>query len=1625
MNWKKMSKWMISFVLALSTVLYNGEVFAEENTAENEPAVEETAETVSAEETVTETSAEEETLQEEEPAEETETPVITESPEPVEETEPTEEPEVLSEPTEEEEQEELSEEEFNTPEAEEVPENTGKPLPEESEADEAESFDAAYDILGYNITGTSVEADSYYANLTVAIDENVWPEGLYVFYVDADDSEKLDCETFSDQELQEKHLLSQYIAGYSDNETGVITLRAFLDGKEMYTEGSGLSPDKEYVYRIAHAEYVDWSNQYTFVTEAKTFHTKAGISESAITFGNPSHRLGYFTTSSEYDVFNPNHELILKYGIVTNDGKEYRHMDNLIDEQLQISLFCSSSAETVTPFALVYTGNKKETYIYGDTYQCNNPDFSEVTVSSTFTLAETSFAYMINLDKFFDEPVRPTIHYRKKGESEWINNYAYERYSLDPYEFDYVITNAVYKLCEDSLEPNTEYEYYGELRAPSYPVVYNGDDTFAVWTDGSPENPHTFTTGTDRELSEDLFEPDFYAALTELVGDENGQLTVSNLEKIYQMRINIDPSGTSQARGFYGSEFYDITLCMDKPIESLKGIEYLTNLRSLQASENDIKDVSSIKKLKFLESLSLYANDLTEMPDLSNMIFNTGNSLYASVYLDKNLIDPETVTADKLPSGIGNIAEFKDSIARNRREDEIEINQTGGYGAGQVSFYWSGKYSRTYDAVLTIKGKKLQFQNEGSFFEWFALDDYGIPVVFETPYTAHVEITDNFGKTVKSEDVQFTLRAKPVAVTSLILNKTSLTLSVGNTEQLTATIKPDNATYVPVWSSSDESVARVDENGKVFAVSPGTAIITAAAGSKRATCTVTVRGPAKVVGITLPETLVLRTGRTETLVPSIIPYDAANKNVSWRSSDSSVATVDENGTVTAVSEGTAEITVTTEEGSYEAVCVVTVAGMERVSTPGVFYYDNKGVFREMLGSETMVKGDLIYLKSDTSGSTIYYTTNGSDPRDPDSGVQVYTDPIPFNGEYYEHIWAYAIKDGYKDSELLEFRVYRNKEAWENPYGDVTAEDAASVNYQIPEGFWVAGIPESMDYTGKKITLSNLRVYDHTKLLSTKDYSVKYLNNINAGEATVTFTGKGNYTDSVTETFEITPRNFEETTADDLAVMETGKVLVPKPVVKYGRTALKLNKDYRVDVKDEIELKEPGVYTLVLTGLVNYSGTKEIRFTIGKKAETVLMSKAKVTPEIKNVEYTGEAFQPSATVKVGTTELIEGTDYDLTYRNNKEVGTATIVVTGKGDYAGVKTATFKITGIALSKAAVLTAAADTYTGEEIRTAAVTAKEGYEITESDYDIAYTKNVNAGTATVTVTGKGKYTGTLKKTFKISPVKITDTQITVSDADFSIKGAIPKVTVLFNEKELKAGKDYTVTYKNNKKPGTATAVIKGKGNFTGTDSTHTFTVRAAYIGKANLTVNDVTESNKAGKWVSKVTLKDADGGVLKAGTHYVKAVQYTYAEDAEVIYNGQIVYRMSGDTVDTKDIVPAGTTIRATVTGDGNYYTGTVSRVYKIISASESIAKAAVTVKDQTYTGKPVLVKKSDITVTLNNKKLNDNDYEIISYSANTNKGTASMVIKGCGSYGGTKTVKFKIVAKVLNAADSPFTK
>ena len=165
-------------------------------------------------------------------------------------------------------------------------------------------------------------------------------------------------------------------------------------------------------------------------------------------------------------------------------------------------------------------------------------------------------------------------------------------------------------------------------------------------------------------------------------------------------------------------------------------------------------------------------------------------------------------------------------------------------------------------------------------------------------------------------------------VTGVSLNKDSLTLDVGASDTLTATITPDNATNKNVtWSSDNENVVTV-ENGKVTAVGTGSATITVTTedGGKTATCTVTVKEAANVpvTSVSLDKTsLELTEGGTGTLIATVEPNNATNKNVTWSTSNASIATVN-NGEVTAVSAGTATITVTTADGGKTATCAVTV-----------------------------------------------------------------------------------------------------------------------------------------------------------------------------------------------------------------------------------------------------------------------------------------------------------------------------------------------------------------------------------------------------------------------------------------------------------------------------------------------------------------------------------------------------------------------------------------------------------------------------------------------------------------------------------------------------------------------------
>lgn len=188
------------------------------------------------------------------------------------------------------------------------------------------------------------------------------------------------------------------------------------------------------------------------------------------------------------------------------------------------------------------------------------------------------------------------------------------------------------------------------------------------------------------------------------------------------------------------------------------------------------------------------------------------------------------------------------------------------------------------------------------------------------------------GTSTHVKSITLTLAAAgPVAVTGVTLNKTSLTLEAGQDETLTATVAPSNADNKDVsWSSSNPSVASVDQTGKVSAISAGTATITVttADGNKTATCNITVTAPAApipVTAISLDATATVGIGSTITLAVTYTPADAnQGKAVSWTSADAGIAIVN-NGVVTGVSAGTVAITATsTTDPSITATCNVTV-----------------------------------------------------------------------------------------------------------------------------------------------------------------------------------------------------------------------------------------------------------------------------------------------------------------------------------------------------------------------------------------------------------------------------------------------------------------------------------------------------------------------------------------------------------------------------------------------------------------------------------------------------------------------------------------------------------------------------
>lgn len=195
---------------------------------------------------------------------------------------------------------------------------------------------------------------------------------------------------------------------------------------------------------------------------------------------------------------------------------------------------------------------------------------------------------------------------------------------------------------------------------------------------------------------------------------------------------------------------------------------------------------------------------------------------------------------------------------------------------------------------------------------------------------------------------------KVIPVESIELNKTTLALIKGASETLVATVKPDDATSEVAWSSSNEGVATVEQDGKVTAVGGGEATITAQAGDKKATCSVKVTVP--VESISLDKTaLELWEKESVTLIATVLPDDATDKAVTWSTSDANIATV-ENGKVTAVKEG--EAVITAKAGDQSAICTVSVK--HDASSDAIVFADVNVKEKLVAAFDTNGDGELSY-----------------------------------------------------------------------------------------------------------------------------------------------------------------------------------------------------------------------------------------------------------------------------------------------------------------------------------------------------------------------------------------------------------------------------------------------------------------------------------------------------------------------------------------------------------------------------------------------------------------------------------------------------------------------------------------
>ena len=284
----------------------------------------------------------------------------------------------------------------------------------------------------------------------------------------------------------------------------------------------------------------------------------------------------------------------------------------------------------------------------------------------------------------------------------------------------------------------------------------------------------------------------------------------------------------------------------------------------------------------------------------------------------------------------------------------------------------------------------------------------------------------------------------------------------------------------------------------------------------------------------------------------------------------------------------------------------------------------------------------------------------------------------------------------------------------------------------------------------------------------------------------------------------------------------------------GKTLVK-DIDYTLSYSNNIKV---GTATVIVTGKGNFNGTVTNPFSI----VGIDISGAAVDL-LEDISYQGEPCCPDLTVVNEGKTLTKDIDYTVSYSNNNGVGMATAIITGTGNYTGAKTVQFEIMDfdpnkvnrepVDINDRTVEVIVNDIFTYDGIAhtphpniiytfvNETTRVEIPYDMQEGkDYEIiAYENNINAGTAKIIIEGINAFKNTREITFTISPCELSDTEIAdIPSAEYCKEDICPEPEIRIGDKVLEKDVDYTLEYENNRNRGTASVVITGKGNLTGT---------------------------------------------------------------------------------------------------------------------------------------------------------------------------------------------------------------